>query len=369
MGADLEDLLTAGIESRQIDTDQGLSMHFLQAGRADDPVLLLLHGFPELAYSWRKVMPALADAGFRVIAPDQRGYGRTTGWSPGYDVDLTPYRMTSLVLDQLALLAALGIRQVHGVVGHDFGSPVAAWCTLTRPDVFNRLVMMSAPFVGAPRFGRSSKRDIDTELSRLDAPRKHYQWYYATEPANKDMLDCAQGLERFLAGYYYLKSGLWAGNDPQPLAAWDAESLARMPSYYVLPRAQTMAEAVAGDCRGEDLNQLSGWLSDEALGFYRDEFARTGFQGGLNWYRASTSAAENGTLRLYGGATINVPAAFIGGSQDWGIYQSPGALAAMAERVCTDFRGLHLVDKAGHWVQQEAPEQVIGLLTSFLGQS
>ena len=369
MAADLKDLLPAGVESRQIETAQGLSVHFLEAGRADCPTLLLLHGFPELAFSWRKVMPALAEAGYRVIAPDQRGYGRTTGWAAGYDVDLAPYRMPSLVLDQLALLSALEIGEVHGVIGHDFGSPVAAWSGLIRPDVFRRVVMMSAPFAGPPGFSRGGRRDIEAELAELDPPRKHYQWYYSTEPADADMLQCRQGLRRFLAEYYYLKSGLWGGNDPQPLEGWSAASLARLPNYYVLPRSQTMAEAVAVDAAGEDLARLADWLTDDALAFYCAEFARTGFQGGLNWYRASTSPAEGQSLRLYSGARINVPALFVAGDRDWGIQQTPGALGAMADRACGDFRGQHLVPGAGHWVQQEDPATVLSALLPFLAEA
>ncbi|TNF89986.1 MAG: alpha/beta hydrolase [Gammaproteobacteria bacterium] len=366
MPAELEDVLPPGIESRQVETAQGLSVHYLEAGRTDDPVLLLLHGFPELAFSWRKVMPALAASGYRVIAPDQRGYGRTTGWAAGYEVDLEPYRMPSLVLDQLALLSALDIAQVYGVVGHDFGSPVAAWCALIRPDLFGRVVMMSAPFGGPPGFGGGARHAIDDLLGELPVPRKHYQWYYATEPAEADMLSCEQGLKTFLAGYYYLKSGLWAANDPQPLAGWNAQSLARMPNYYVLPLASTMAEAVAQDCQGEDLGRLHEWLTDSALDVYCAEFSRTGFQGGLNWYRASTSPEENRPLRLFAGTRIQVPAAFIAGDRDWGIYQTPGVLAAMAERACTDFRGQHLISGAGHWVQQEAPEELADLLIRFM---
>src|SRR5882724_7460628 len=96
-------------------------------------LLLLLHGFPELGYSWRKVMPALAAAGYHVIAPDQRGYGRTTGWHGDYDGDLASFRLLNLVRDALGLVAALGYRSVEAVVGHDFGSSVAAWCALVRP--------------------------------------------------------------------------------------------------------------------------------------------------------------------------------------------------------------------------------------------
>src|SRR6201996_7828038 len=115
--------LPSSIRSRQVDGINGLSMHVLEAGfeTKGRPCLLLLHGFPELAYSWRKVMPDLAAAGYHVIAPDQRGYGRTTGWSADYDGDLSPFRMLNLVRDALGLVAAFGYEHVDAVVGHDFG--------------------------------------------------------------------------------------------------------------------------------------------------------------------------------------------------------------------------------------------------------
>src|SRR5947209_12341036 len=120
-------LLPAGRRSRLVSNINGLTMHVLEAGHetAGRPCILLLHGFPELAYSWRKVMLPLAAAGFHVIAPDQRGYGRTTGWDNRYDGDLGAFRILNVVKDALALVFALGHRSVAAVVGHDFGSPVA----------------------------------------------------------------------------------------------------------------------------------------------------------------------------------------------------------------------------------------------------
>ena len=128
-------LLPAAVRAGLVRGVNGLDMHVLEAGgtiRPERPrsghqrCLLLLHGFPELAYSWRKVMPALADAGYHVVAPDQRGYGRTTGWDPRYDGDFGSYRLINLVRDAIGLVAALGYRSVDAVVGHDFGSIVAA---------------------------------------------------------------------------------------------------------------------------------------------------------------------------------------------------------------------------------------------------
>src|SRR5262249_35835563 len=130
----------------------GLAVHILESGyeTSERPAVLLLHGFPELAYSWRKVMPALAAAGYHVIAPDQRGYGRTTGWDGSYDADPDPFRILNMVPDALPLVLALGYREAAAVVGHDAGSPVAAWCALVRPDIFRSVVLMSSPFPGAP---------------------------------------------------------------------------------------------------------------------------------------------------------------------------------------------------------------------------
>src|SRR6187399_2484603 len=144
--------LPASIRSRTVDNINGLRMHVLEAGfeTSGRPAVLLLHGFPELAYSWRKVMPQLAAAGYHVIAPDQRGYGRTTGWDADYDGDLNSFRLTNLVRDALGLVSAFGYKSVDGVFGHDFGSSVAAWCALMRPDVFRSVALMSAPFGGPP---------------------------------------------------------------------------------------------------------------------------------------------------------------------------------------------------------------------------
>src|SRR3954454_14015704 len=148
---DLAELpLPPGIRSRLVPGINGLTMHVLEAGDEGSPGLLLLPAFPELAYSWRKVMLPLAAAGFHVIAPDQRGYGRTTGWDGAYDGDLNSFRILNVVQDGLALVFALGHRYVAAVVGHDFGSPVAAYCALVRPDVFRSVAMMSAPFPGPP---------------------------------------------------------------------------------------------------------------------------------------------------------------------------------------------------------------------------
>src|SRR6187200_725161 len=144
--------LPAGIRSRVVNNNNGLTVHVLEAGHETTgrPLALLLHGFPELAYSWRKVMLPLADAGYHVIAPDQRGYGRTTGWDGSYDADPDSFRILNMVRDAMGLIYALGYRSVAMVVGHDAGAPVASWAALIRPDVFRSVTIMSSPFEGAP---------------------------------------------------------------------------------------------------------------------------------------------------------------------------------------------------------------------------
>jgi pimeloyl-ACP methyl ester carboxylesterase len=146
--------------ARRIDGVNGLSVHLLEAGfdAGPRPLLLLLHGFPELAYSWRRVMPALADAGFHVVAPDLRGYGAPRAGRRATTPTPADVHVFNLVRDQLALLHALGRSQVHAVVGHDFGSPLAAWCALVRPDVFRAVVLMSAPFAGPPGWAAGASR-------------------------------------------------------------------------------------------------------------------------------------------------------------------------------------------------------------------
>jgi pimeloyl-ACP methyl ester carboxylesterase len=383
---DLSDIpLPPAIRSRFVEGINGLRMHVLEAGHETKgrPCLLLLHGFPELAFSWRKVMPALAAAGYHVIAPDQRGYGRTTGWDANYDGDLASFRLLNLVRDALGLVSAFGYRRVDAVVGHDFGSGVAAWCALVRPDVFRSVVLMSAPFAGPPQLafdtsdapprpkpqGSKDRDPVHRELAALPRPRKHYQWYYSTRDANADMHRAPQGVHDFLRGYYHHKSADWKDNKPYPLRSWSANELAKLPTYYVMDLAKNMAETVAVEMPDPAAIAANTWLPDRALSFYSAEYARTGFQGGLQWYRCGTSGAFIAELETYSGRSIDVPSCFVSGKQDWGTYQRPGVFEAMQASACTRMFGCHLVDGAGHWVQQEQPEKVSHLLLQFLQQA
>ena len=355
--------LPAGVRSRMVAGINGLAMHVLEAGDPGKPVILLLHGFPELAYSWRKVLLPLTLAGYHVIAPDQRGYGRTTGWDGRYDTELRPFCLTNLALDALTLLSVLGHPTVAMVAGHDFGASVAAICALTRPDVFGRVALMSAPFTGPPALpiGPAAPDPVHAALAALPRPRKHYQHYYSTRQAAKEMDAPPQGMAAFLRAYYHQKSANWPGNTPAPLAGWTAEALARMPTYYIMDAAESMPQTVAHHMPAAE----AAWLTEAELAVYAAEFERTGFGGGLHWYRCRTEGA-NADLALFAGRTIDIPAVFIAGSSDWGIHQVPGALARMQHQACTQMRGVHLVDGAGHWVQQEQPDGVVAALLDHL---
>ncbi|KAF1919341.1 Alpha/Beta hydrolase protein [Ampelomyces quisqualis] len=358
----------------------GLTFHILEAGytpQRDRPFILLCHGYPELSFSWRKIMPVLAQAGYYVVAFDQRGYGRTTGWdaSSFHETDMSQFSLTSIVRDVVALVHGLGYRKVTCIVGHDFGAVTASTCALMRPDLFESVIMMSHPFKAPPELpfniahGGGNRPappvDIQAELASLDAPRKHYKWYNSTERAARDWSTPAQGLHEFLRGYLHVKSADYKKNVPFPLKEWSAKELAKMPYYYVMPIDKSMPEAIADMMATEDATATRRWMSDAELDVYVQEWSRTGFQGGLNFYRTITNPARMNDVELFAGKKIEPPSTFISGKQDWGNHQQPGAIEGFNES-CSDFRGVKLLDRAGHWPQQEQPEKVVEEILHFL---
>src|SRR5262245_3273347 len=291
--------LPRGIRSRFVNGVNGIRMHVLEAGfepaaGSQRPGILLVHGFPELAYSWRKVMLPLAAAGHHVFAPDLRGYGRSSGTDVKFDDDLSPWRTLNEVTDMVSLVSALGYRSLLAVVGHDFGSPVAAWCAVVRPDVFKSVVLMSAPFGGTttlpfntadrPAAPPASADAIYDELAKLTPPRKHYQRYYSTREANANMLHAPQGLQAFLRAYYHMKSADWKANAPHALAGRTAAEWAKLPRYYIMDLDKGMAETVAPEMPAAAQIAARNWLPDAELRVYAQEYGRTGFQGGLQSY-------------------------------------------------------------------------------------
>jgi pimeloyl-ACP methyl ester carboxylesterase len=353
--------LPVGIRSRIIDNNNGVKMHILESGFQDRnrPCVVLLHGFPELAFTWRNQLLPLARAGFHVIAPDLRGYGRSVKIPVTYDDDFSQYSRKNLVSDVVGLVRALSYVKVAGVVGHDWGSPVAAWCALTRPDVFQSVVLVSTPF-GRPRKAVAGI-DIDRDLAVLSRPRKHYSSYWVTRGANEDMWHAPQGVHDLLRALYYFKSADWKGNKPFPLKSWTATELAKMPEYYVMDLDKTTAQTMAAEMPSKAQIAACKWMSEKDLQVYSAEYLRTGFQGGLNYYR--------GDLTAFSGRTIDVPACYIAGASEWGVYQTPGAFEAMQHGACTRLMGVHLVKDAGHSVVEEQPEEVNRVLIEFMRQA
>jgi pimeloyl-ACP methyl ester carboxylesterase len=361
--------LPSGVTARFVDGVNGLRMHVLECGERGQPCLLLLHGFPELAYSWRKVMPSLAAAGYHVIAPDQRGYGRTTGSDNRYEADLAAFRPFNLVRDAVGLVHALGIREIASIIGHDFGATVAAFGSLLRPDLFRSMILMSAPFSGPPAIpsGPAAKGpSIHETLAALPRPRKHYQAYYCTREANPNMHGASQGVHAFLRAYFHHKSADWKTNKPFRLASWTAEELAKMPTYYIMDLVDGMAETVAKEMPSEAEIAACPWMPEAEMEVFGGEYARTGFQGGLNWYRARVEPRLQPELELLSGRTIDIPSCFVAGRSDWGIYQVPGAIERMQKEACTRMSAVHLIEGAGHWVQQERPQETARHVLAFL---
>lgn len=380
--------LPPGVTSRFIDTTpQSLVFHVLESLPSDLPpsspkpkLILLVHGFPELGYSWRKILPLLSSQGYHAVAFDQRGYGRTFSRSP---LEATSFRPLNLIKDTVTLVHALGYDSVTTIVGHDFGAVTAALCALARPDLFKSLVLMShptkgpgsVPFSTSPSYGHASSpppapTDMEQALSELPRPRKHYKWYYCTGPANDEMTNpTGQPLHTFLRGYFHLKSADWEGNEPHALTGWTASELAKMPRYYIMDRPDSMRQAVARDMAEEDpqlvSKRSSRWLPDPELAIYVDEWGRTTFQGGLNWYRVQTQPKIASDGIVWAGAKISVPTLFVAGKRDWGTYQEPGAVEAMENGKSVKegfYRGTELIPGAGHWVNQEQPEKCVELI-------
>lgn len=323
-------------------------------------------------------MRPLADAGYYVVAFDQRGYGRTTGFdnSSFINTNLSQFALTNVVRDVVTLVNALGYRQVKCIVGHDFGAVTASMCALMRPDFFRSVVMMSHPFkapeslpfniahVGSKQRA-APPLDIQAELASLAEPRKHYKWYNSTSIAADDWANPAQGLHEFLRGYIHVKSAAWKENAPHPLSGWTAQEMAKLPFYYTMPLRLSMPETIATMMTGQDISATKTWMPDSDLAVYVEEWSRTGFQGGLNYYRITTDPNNMKDLELFAGKKIECPSTFISGAKDWGNYQQPGALESYPDS-CSDFRGARFIEDAGHWPQQEQPERLIEELLAFL---
>ncbi|MEU0397163.1 alpha/beta hydrolase [Streptomyces sp. NPDC006208] len=302
-------------------------IHLVEQGTG--PLVLLVHGFPESWYSWRHQLPALAAAGYRAVAIDVRGYGRSS--KPG---NTGAYRMLDLVEDNAAAVHALG-EQSAVIVGHDWGAAIAANSALVRPDVFRAMGLLSVPY--APRGGPRPSE----VFARMGGDEEFYVSYFQ-EPGRAEA-EIEPDVRGWLAGFF---AALSADTMPAPGA----------PAPHFVSRGGTLRDRFPTD-------RLPAWLSENDLAVYAGEFERTGMSGALNRYRNMDQDWED--LAGVDGAPITQPSLFIGGSLDAATTWMADAIDAYP----TTLPGLvssHILDGCGHWIQQERPAEVNRLLTDWL---
>ena len=307
----------------------GVRLRVVDAGPEDGPVVLLAHGFPELAFSWRHQIPALAAAGYRVLAPDQRGYGGSS--RPD---DVAAYDITELTGDLVGLIDAVGAERA-AIVGHDWGATVAWSVPLFHPERVAAVAGLSVPPVPRPQTPPTHA------YRRIFGDNFFYVLHFQQPgPADAEMAaDPRKAMLRVLGGMR---------------APTDEASALRM----LTPGPQGFIERLA------EPDHLPDWLTETELDYYASEFSRTGFTGALNWYR---NFDRNWEITAHPVAeTISVPGLFVGGTAD------PVLAFTRTDRAREVVKGPYrqvMLDGAGHWIQQERPAEITSELLSFLSES
>jgi pimeloyl-ACP methyl ester carboxylesterase len=316
------------ISHRYIATN-GIRMHIAEQG--EGPLVILCHGFPELWYSWRHQIKALAEAGFHAVAPDQRGYGETERPEAIEDYDIL-----KLTGDIVGLVHALGEERAV-IAGHDWGAPVAWHCALLRPDIFHAVALLSVPFQAG------TWDDIrPTEVMKMMAgsDQQFYQSYFQKPGVAEEELE-ADVRKSMLMAFYSI-----SGEAP-PDKRW----------RFLFGKSEKFLDSIYLP------DKLPSWLTEQDLDFFTKEFERTGFRGGLNWYRNVDRMRE--LTYFLNGAKLRQPALFLAGEEDPVIVFYGQALEGMEEAVPKLSKKV-LIPEAGHWVQQERPDEVNELLIEFL---
>jgi pimeloyl-ACP methyl ester carboxylesterase len=308
-------------------TSNGIKMHYVEQGSG--PLVVMCHGFPESWYSWRHQIPALAAAGFRAVAPDQRGYGQTEAPEA-----IDSYNIFNLVGDIVGLISALGESQAI-VVGHDWGAPVAWYSSLLRPDIFRACALLSGPYLPRgrlrPSIGWKAREGTD----------KHFYQKYFQEPGRVEM-ELEADPRRSMAMILYSLSG-----DPPPEERWQ----------FLFPRSKKFIES------GVAPKKLPSWLTEADLEFFAGEFKRAGFRGGVNWYRNLDLNWE--LTGFLDGAKLRQPSMLATGEQDAAIAMLGGDAAPIVKVSMPACRTMTIIPGAGHWIQLERPQQINQLLVDF----
>ena len=303
----------------------GITLRVAEQGSG--PLVLLCHGWPESWYSWRHQLSALAQAGYRAVAPDMRGYG-------GSDApqDIAQYTLLHLVGDMVELVRELGETQAV-IVGHDWGAPVAWNAAMMRPDLFRAVVGMSVPF--AP----PSRTEFLSALQAQGISDFYMQYFQSPGVAEAEFeADVAASIRRIH----------FSGSGDAPKGTFGR----------MKPGLGFLGSTVEPE-------QLPDWMSTEDVAFYTAEFQRTGFRGGLNWYRNFQRNWE--LMAPWRGCAIQQPSLFIAGSRD-AVLKFPASKSQIESysRTLPGLRGCHILEGAGHWIQRERANEVNSLLLDFL---
>jgi pimeloyl-ACP methyl ester carboxylesterase len=334
----------------------GIRVHVAEQG--EGPLVLLVHGFPELWYSWRHQIPALAAAGYRVAAIDQRGYGRSSKlWDP------SRYSISHLVADVVGVVEALGETSAV-IVGHDWGAPVAWTAAWQHPTIFRAVAGLSVPFSGrglvalpGSPFGEVPPNELHARIA--GEGRDFYQDYFAT------LGPVIDEIEQDLRGWYRDLVWSFSGDAPLPpelvgvdLSRVDPVEIIRKSGVCIAHGAKLRANMGAPP-------RMPAWFTEADLSYFVDEFERTGFAGGLAYYRALQTSWEE--LAPMVGKPLTVPSLFIGGDRDVATFWGTEAIVRSGEHL-KDLRGVTILPGCGHWVQQEKAEETNQALLAFLAQ-
>jgi pimeloyl-ACP methyl ester carboxylesterase len=319
--------------THRVEAVNGIRVHCVETGPADGPLVLLVHGFPESWYSWRRQLPVLAAAGYRAVALDVRGYGRSS--KPAAVED---YRMLVHVADNVALVRALGA-ETAVVVGHDWGAPIAWTTAQLRPDVFTAVAGLSVPF--APS---GPTRPTDG-FARLGGEEEFYINYFQ-EPGRAEA-EIEQDVRRWLLGMYWSVSGegTLAGKAARGGRPGTVAPGGLMSDKFLYPE------------------EMPHWMSAADLDFYAAEFERSGFTGPLNRYRNVDRDWRD--LAAFGDLPITVPALFVGGELDGPTVWGQGSIERFSRTLPRLWKA-EILPGCGHWVQQERAEETNSLLLDFL---
>ena len=313
----------------------GIAVHTVSVG--EGPLVLFCHGFPESWYSWRHQLPVVAEAGFRAMALDMRGYGGTSA-----PAAVEAYSMSNIVADVVGVVAAAGAEQAV-VVGHDWGALAAWYSALIRPDVFRAVVAMSVPYI-APIPALPEGVTMNDVMRQAAGERDYYRLFFQ-EPGAAEA-DLEADVDHFVRSFLYSLSGDIVADGVHE-NSWDG--------YF--PKGQGLVENLVRP------DILPPWLTEDDLAFYVSEFSRTGFRGGLNWYRNIKALPT--ILGPFAGAVINQPALYLAGECDLIAGNTPEALADLPTQV-PGLRNMKVLPGAGHWLQQERAPEVNQQLAAFL---